>query len=505
MKRIVLVFALLAAPLLGQAVDSSQMKLKTNGGLTGDTASALAVAPYRGSSAPSSPVTGQLWCDTTTTPCVMKTYDGSTWVQPLSVGVPTQADPGTLPASPSDGQMFFSKNPYALFIYDGTAGKWVTTPWPMTPTGASIIDTYSATAITDPGASTATIASSATAGSTGAGGYSYKITYYSSSGGETLPSVVTNSVTPGASKSIDLSSIPTGGTGTVGRRIYRCKSGQNGSGPWYYLTSIADNSTTTYHDGAADSTLIAYAPTINYSAALPGAWTVQLGASYAGGGGCGITTRNTLACYATLMQSLPTTTDNAVARLALDITTYASGNYTIQYRVYQASQMGDANLGIVSPVIVGLRNGTADNAIRWAEALGGCGAGCGGGGTLITMPISSSNHPNRSAQLRSTVGGSSGFSLIGINPWPQVDSLPIWIRVVKRGAYINVYWSSDGVQWAPGVNCTSANNTSSVCALNNALGAGTTQFEIAYAYSFYNIAQTAGSWIEIDNFTLTVN
>lgn len=61
-------------------------------------------------------------------------------------------------------------------------------------------------------------------------------------------------------KNIPLTSIPTGPTGTLARRIYRTKAG----GSQYFLVSVlADNSTTTFTDNVPDSALTTSAPLEN--------------------------------------------------------------------------------------------------------------------------------------------------------------------------------------------------------------------------------------------------
>lgn len=101
--------------------------------------------------------------------------------------------------------------------------------------------------------STATVATGAAGALTGA--YQYKVTfvYDSDASHESTASSASSVVNPAAQK-VDLSSIPTGGasSGVTSRRIYRTKAGGT---LFYFLTTIADNTTTTYTDNAADSTL----------------------------------------------------------------------------------------------------------------------------------------------------------------------------------------------------------------------------------------------------------
>ena len=119
MKRLLALALLAALPAFGQSINSDQVKKKTDGGLTGDSAKALTVAIARSTSAPASPVTGQLWCDTTATPCTLKQWDGAAWSAPIvNAAITTQSDVTSFPGSPVDGQLFFSKSPYALYVYD---------------------------------------------------------------------------------------------------------------------------------------------------------------------------------------------------------------------------------------------------------------------------------------------------------------------------------------------------------------------------------------------------
>ena len=74
-------------------------------------------------------------------------------------------------------------------------------------------------------------------------------------GGGTASSTVTVS-----SQEIDWSSIPIGPTGVVERILYRTQA--NGS-TFYLLTTLTDNTTTTYTDNTPDSSLGAQMPTTN--------------------------------------------------------------------------------------------------------------------------------------------------------------------------------------------------------------------------------------------------
>jgi len=82
------------------------------------------------------------------------------------------------------------------------------------------------------------------------GTYVYKVTFYTA-GGESVGSVDSNSVAP-VSQQVNLTAIPLGGAGTVGRRIYRQK---NGTGDYRLVTDIANNSGTTFTDNVTDATV----------------------------------------------------------------------------------------------------------------------------------------------------------------------------------------------------------------------------------------------------------
>lgn len=86
------------------------------------------------------------------------------------------------------------------------------------------------------------------------GSYQYKVTfvYDSTSANESSASAATATVAPSAQR-VELTAIPTGGTGATARNIYRTKANQLTK--WFFLATISDNSTTVYSDNLADSTL----------------------------------------------------------------------------------------------------------------------------------------------------------------------------------------------------------------------------------------------------------
>lgn len=108
---------------------------------------------------------------------------------------------------------------------------------------------------------TCTAGTPTTGGSMGVGNYSYVVTFTIGSS-ETIPSIASNVVTTTSSnKTVALTNIPLGPTGTVSRQIYRTNVG----GTVYYLiTTLADNTTTTFSDTTADNTTT-LAPTTSYA------------------------------------------------------------------------------------------------------------------------------------------------------------------------------------------------------------------------------------------------
>jgi len=107
----------------------------------------------------------------------------------------------------------------------------------------------------------------------GIGTYQYVVTFLSQ-GGETTPSPLTSVTTSSGKQSVQLSALPIGpiagplpGTATnnvLGRNVYRS---QVGGSTLYLLTTIADNSSTSYLDSSPDSALTGkpQPPTVNTS------------------------------------------------------------------------------------------------------------------------------------------------------------------------------------------------------------------------------------------------
>jgi hypothetical protein len=98
------------------------------------------------------------------------------------------------------------------------------------------------------------------------GNYYYNVSYLTSSG-QTLVGPQSALVTP-AAQQVQLTNIPTGPAGVVGRDIYRTPA----NAPWpytgYLLATINDNTTTAYTDNTPDSGLGAVEPTYNTTASI---------------------------------------------------------------------------------------------------------------------------------------------------------------------------------------------------------------------------------------------
>jgi hypothetical protein len=116
--------------------------------------------------------------------------------------------------------------------------------------------------------------SASSGGSLGNGTYKYVVTYITQ-GGETPQSSSLTVNTSSSNKTVNLTSIPIASGATaansnnyvIGRSIYRTLVGGS---VYYYLSTITDNTTTTYTDSAADSTLsgMPQPPSINTSGTM---------------------------------------------------------------------------------------------------------------------------------------------------------------------------------------------------------------------------------------------
>lgn len=113
-----------------------------------------------------------------------------------------------------------------------------------------------------PSAPAVALASPAAAGNLSAGAYRWRVTFVTADG-ETEGGTVSAAVTvanPAVNGQAALTGIPLGGSLVTARKLYRTTAGGSS---YLLLATISDNTTTTYADNIADSSLGAGAPSIN--------------------------------------------------------------------------------------------------------------------------------------------------------------------------------------------------------------------------------------------------
>lgn len=108
------------------------------------------------------------------------------------------------------------------------------------------------------GAAPAAPSAAATTGTTlGIGVYKHAVTFVAADGGETLAGAQSTVTTSSGNQAVALTLIPTGPSGTVKRNLYRTIVGGS---QLKLVTSINDNTTTSYTDSTADGSLGVNAP-----------------------------------------------------------------------------------------------------------------------------------------------------------------------------------------------------------------------------------------------------
>lgn len=286
MKRLLALLLLLLAPsAFGQSVGASQIKKKVNAGIVADSANALAIGIYRGVTAPASPVTGQAWLDTTTTPAKLKTYTGAAWeISPTGAGI-TQTDLTAFPANPTDGQIVWVRSLKRAVIYDSTPAMWYYLDGVNRPAQADYslaAAGFSSSFLPGPGATTGSVVAG---GAMTAGTHLCAISVYSSTGGETMIGTPTATLTIAANATASLA-FGAGGTGVAGKRVWCTKANQ--TNPFWLITTIDDATTTTYSVVIADGAFgIHVPPDKDFSAPIPSGWTYYNTVNATGG--CGST------------------------------------------------------------------------------------------------------------------------------------------------------------------------------------------------------------------------
>lgn len=119
-----------------------------------------------------------------------------------------------------------------------------------------------------------------TPGNLSVGLYKYKTSFVTAVG-ETLAgpeSAPVEVFAPGTKGQVDLTAIPIGPTGTTSRKVYRTEVNKHS---FKLLTTIADNTTSTYTDNVADASLGAAEPTVaatssNYSVLANAPFLIQV-------------------------------------------------------------------------------------------------------------------------------------------------------------------------------------------------------------------------------------
>jgi hypothetical protein len=197
-----------------------------------------------------------------------------------------------------------------------------------------------------------TVAVNATAGNLN-GTYYYTTTFVTASG-ETDYGTVSASVSP-VNQEVNLTNIPTGPAGlVVARKIYRTTGSGSVWGPFYYVTTINDNSTTSYTDDTGDGSLgSSVAPVDNNTASIQfnGSSVLRVG----GNGqntwiGKNVGTTNTtgagdLGIGANALSSNTTGNDNlAIGYSALGANTSGGGNLAVGAYALSSNTTGSSNI-----------------------------------------------------------------------------------------------------------------------------------------------------------------
>lgn len=152
-----------------------------------------------------------------------------------------------------------------LFFFNG-----VDHPQVLSGDGATTTDLGSG-GVTAPTAPTVALAGAGAGNLDTSVVYTYKVTYVNANG-ETEAGTVSADITPtGGDGQVALTAIPTSSHSSVtSRKIYRT---EGGGSTYKLLTTLSDNTTTTYTDNIADGSLGATAPSSNTAGLHPSDWT----------------------------------------------------------------------------------------------------------------------------------------------------------------------------------------------------------------------------------------
>jgi hypothetical protein len=112
-----------------------------------------------------------------------------------------------------------------------------------------------------PNAATSPVATVVAGGSIPVGTTRYAITYYDTQGETSIGAVTTDVVITTGNQTVNLTAVPLGKPHITGRKIYRRVNGNNRD--YRLLTTLADNTTTTFSDNLADGSLGVHIPIAN--------------------------------------------------------------------------------------------------------------------------------------------------------------------------------------------------------------------------------------------------
>jgi hypothetical protein len=213
------------------------------------------------------------------------------------------------------------------------------------------------------------------------GTYYYMVTYVTANG-ETNAGTVSASISP-SSQQVSITAIPTDTIGyATARKIYRTAAGGATTGPFYLLTTIADNVTTTYTDNTADGSLgtVDYTSRDNTTA--------------------GIIYFNTVIAGFTGQNSASTSWGYS----ALASATGAFGNSAFGWNALHANTTGGSNSAFGQSALIAVTTSGGNSAFGYASGL-----------TLSTGSGNNSFFGSNTGRLvtggyNTFIGGSSGYS-----------------------------------------------------------------------------------------------
>lgn len=186
---------------------------------------------------------------------------------PITVSIPavTACNQGTLHTQqiqvPANGLTAMLLGPFSFQFYNDASNN--------------VNPSYSTTVQPAPGAPNAAVVSGS---GLGVGAYKYQVTWVNASG-ETTGGTEISVTTTSGNQSVRLDGLPIGPAGVTSRKIYRTVVG-GASGAEKLMTSIGDNTTTSFVDTIPDGSLGATIPATNTAAIpAPGAASAAAGAA----------------------------------------------------------------------------------------------------------------------------------------------------------------------------------------------------------------------------------